>query len=513
MARIRRIAGCEAAPRIAGGGILCAVLASVATVAVVTWATATAAEKPEPPATAETFAKLSDTERRDSLLRAFQKHYEEGRNLFFETEQVYRAFQSNGWEPGKPLRRYPPYYRYVCQYWRLGDSFKTETYQYDDPKAVDFYTYYAHAENADERLRRNVSISKGNGGSSVQGQVVYPYPRDIDDRSGRFPSPDDLTGSCGGQEYFFEYLVGKKDQWEIKLPVSGDKPQLVVPWYDEELLLTLDPQKDFLPVRFEVGPRTAGMKDRKADWPRMKFEVQESRLFDKVWMPVKMVKKSRNPENILVVEETKIVRMESGRVTPGDLLLPFTEGMQVADVIEGVTYTADVKGNATGVADAPNWRQDPPKGWQKGHIDEAYSLASRISAAEQTRLAAAREAVRKKKEERQAPIDATFKVLKADPPASQEAAHRSRLTDPPRLPSRRTGSDLGVRHPRTDHHRQAGGSETDRGTRPNQKSRLVSRFCVRPSRHRRSMRDSGHDSRDSSHLPSGRRRLRLDDPG
>jgi beta-lactamase regulating signal transducer with metallopeptidase domain/protocatechuate 3,4-dioxygenase beta subunit len=427
LTRIRRIAGCETAPRIAAGGILCVVLASVAILAAVTWAAATAAEKTEkvePPATAEAFAKLSDAEQRAMLASAFQKHYAPGRNQFFETEQVYRAYESNGWEPGKPTRRSPPYYRYVCRYWRLGDSLKKETYQYDDPKAADFYTYYAHAENADERLRRNVSIYKGNGENRVQGQVVYPYPRDADEQSGRFPSPDDLTGSCSGQEFFFEYLVRKKDQWAIKLPAAGDdgKVQLVVPMYDDKLVLTLDPQKNFLPVRFEAWHDLPGTKDRKPGAPRLKLEVQESRLFDKVWTPVKMLKKSLDRDgHVLVVEETKIVRIESGHVTPGDFRLPFTKGMQVADVVEGATYAADAKGEATGVADAPNWKHDPPKGWQKGHVDDAYSLASRISADDRIRLAAAREKIQKKKEERWAPIDAAFKVLKADPPAPQEA--------------------------------------------------------------------------------------------
>ena len=105
--------------------------------------------------------------------------------------------------------------------------------------------------------------------------------------------------------------------------------------------------------------------------------------------------------------------MESGNVKPADLLLPFTEGMQVADVIEGVTYTADAKGNATDVKDAPNWKHDPPKGWHQGRVEEAYSLASRIPAAERKRLVEEREAKSK-------PIDEGLKVLRAHPPATQE---------------------------------------------------------------------------------------------
>ena len=36
-----------------------------------------------------------------------------------------------------------------------------------------------------------------------------------------------------------------------------------------------------------------------------------------------------------------MLRIERGAVKPGDLFLPFTAGMQIRDVIEGVTYVAD----------------------------------------------------------------------------------------------------------------------------------------------------------------------------
>jgi beta-lactamase regulating signal transducer with metallopeptidase domain/Leucine-rich repeat (LRR) protein/5-hydroxyisourate hydrolase-like protein (transthyretin family) len=47
LARIRRIAGCEPAPRVAGGGILSLMLISTAILMAVTWGTAPAAEKPK----------------------------------------------------------------------------------------------------------------------------------------------------------------------------------------------------------------------------------------------------------------------------------------------------------------------------------------------------------------------------------------------------------------------------------------------------------------------------------
>ena len=54
LARMRRIAGCEPAPRIAGGGLLCVILVSIAVFAVVTWGAPAAKRSEQTPAAAET---------------------------------------------------------------------------------------------------------------------------------------------------------------------------------------------------------------------------------------------------------------------------------------------------------------------------------------------------------------------------------------------------------------------------------------------------------------------------
>ncbi len=280
---------------------------------------------------------------------------------------------------------------------------------------MDFQGLQAIAENAQERVGRNILIFKKTGENDVgQGQVVFPYkPRNDDERFHHFPSPDDLLSSDGSQQYFFQYLAGKRDKFEIKSPVSGDKVQLIVPWHGNKQIFLLDPQKDFLPIRFDAGWKIAATKDSEAFWYEVKFEVQESRLEDKVWMPVKMVTKALSSQNVLVITETQIKRIAAGSVKPSDILLPFTKGMNVADVIEGISYTADAQGNATTpVKDDPNWYNDPPKGWQKGQVEEAYSMCSRMTAAQRKTLADEREAKSK-------PIDEGLKVLRADPPATQ----------------------------------------------------------------------------------------------
>jgi hypothetical protein len=55
------------------------------------------------------------------------------------------------------------------------------------------------------------------------------------------------------------------------------------------------------------------------------------------------------PETIAVHEIT-VTRMEHGKVTPADLKVPFTDGMQIVDVIKGVTYWVDAQGEQVGAA-------------------------------------------------------------------------------------------------------------------------------------------------------------------
>jgi len=427
--RIRRVlglpveSGCNSNAWL-GGVLAVLILAAVFSVNI-TWADAKPPDgnepssgKTTPPAapvsmTAVAFGKLSNAEQRDLLVKAFGQHLEQGRNLFYETEQVYRAFDSDNWEPGKPTKRYDPYHRCLYRCWRLGDSYKTEMFQYDDPKQTDFH-YSVDVENAQERIGRNVAIYKHGEENQTQGFVDYPRREpEIDERFPTFPSPDELVSCSGSQQYFFEYLMARKDTYEIKSPVSGDKVQLIVPRHGHKQVFLLDPQKGFLPIRFEARGDIPAAKGRERFWSEVRFEVQESRLVDNIWMPIKMRSRSLCSQGVLTISETKVSRTAVGSVTRGDLLLPFTKGMPVVDVIEGITYTADAQGNATGpVKDDLNWKHDPPEGWRKGMIEEAYSLASRIPAAEWKRFVKEREAKSK-------PIDEGLKVLRADPPAPQ----------------------------------------------------------------------------------------------
>ena len=403
--RIRRIAGCEPGPRlVSSGSILSVLLILIALFAAGTWAAAPT--KDQSPMTAEAFSKLSAAEQRDTLVKAFQKRVELGRNLFCETEQAVQIFERQDGKPEAPDKERSCLHDFY-RLWQLGDSCKWENQSYDGPKKVEPRSYSARVENAEEGIAINVSRSMEQDGNRQNGQVV-PFHKKTSEELFFMPPSPDYVASCSSQGRFFQYLIESKDKFKIQTMVSENKVRLTVPWKNSKQVFLLDPKKDFLPICFDMKNETS---DGEVVY-ETKFEVQESRLVDNVWMPVKMKKSIFVKERLANIIETNVLRVESDSVKPSDLLLPFIEGMKITDTIESITYTANAEGGATEVKDAPNWKHDPPKGWKKGTVDEAYSLASKISDADRKRLEASRQAKSK-------PIDEALAVLQADPPASQ----------------------------------------------------------------------------------------------
>jgi beta-lactamase regulating signal transducer with metallopeptidase domain/protocatechuate 3,4-dioxygenase beta subunit len=424
LARIRRIAGCEPTPRIAGGGsILCVILGSMALLAAVAWATAPSAEKTDQTSkpismSAEEFGRLPLQEQRDLLVRVFQRRLEHSQNLFCESQERWAVHENQGGKPGR-LMQDRSRGRRVIKNWRLGDSVRMDGEFYQDADATIPVSVSFHVINAEEGIARNATTWP-DGKYRPQGQVQYP----VYDNSSYYvywfdrktPRPDQFLG-----EPLFPYLIARKDEFEIKSPVEGNKVELSIPWQPEwarrpggKRRYILDPQKGFLPIRCDS--RFDDVKtNEKPQWRVEKFVVEDAKLVGDVWMPTRLSNTtiaSSVPE-IISTRRISVPRIEQGTVKPADLFVPFTKGMQVSDTIEGVTYTADVQGNATDVKDAPNWKGDPPKGWQRGQVAEGSSLASRIPAAERKRLIEEREAKSKA-------IDEGLKVLRAHPPATQE---------------------------------------------------------------------------------------------
>ncbi len=380
---------------------------------------------------AEEFGRLPATEQRALLVRVFQRRLEHAKNLHYEAELFQKCYENHDGEPGKPLN-YPPAYplgfRRHCRYWRLGDSFRKDVDNYDRPQNTEPSIRRSSGIDAEEGLGRSTSIFK-DGKRSPQGQVQYPH-KPTGSYGYHFwthSKPSDSQDYNGPWNYLFSDLLEHKDNFEIEVRVEGDKVRLTVPWQvtwakkpGGKRVYLLDPRKGFLPIRCDARHDRQSQNGQKY-WRVKKFIVEESRLVDDVWMPTKLTESSvwsRSPERI-VVDKTTVSRIEHGTVTRADIRVPFTEGMKIADTVEGATYTADVQGRpGSDLKLAPNWKHKPPEGWQKGKATATFSMASRLSPADREKLDAEREKERKEKEARWKPIKTALDVLQADPAAT-----------------------------------------------------------------------------------------------
>ncbi len=403
-------------------------------------------ETPQPVSmSAEEFGRLSAADQRALLVRVFQRRLEHAKNLYYEIDLLVRSCENLDGQPGKPLAR-DSGTRVHYRHWRLGASFRMDDDWYENPNAAESATYQSCGVNSEEGVGRNTTTYK-DGKRPSQGQVQYPFEPNASnpyvywfDRKG--PQPDHVMG-----EYLFPYLIHRQNEFEIKVPVAGDKVQLTVPWQPwwtdkpgGKRVYVLDPRKGFLPIRCDSRWDGDTPAQGKPHWRIERFAVEDSRLVGDVWMPIRLKEEtaaSTVPDSVAVYE-TKVSRIEFGTVKPGDLTVPFTEGMHVVDTIEGVSYTADAQGKPAGpVKLEPNWKHPPPETWPK-RPDAAQSkpdqsgvqpgpsavathtgipsMASRLSAADRAMLKAERE----KNREYDNRIEALLKVLQSGPPVTQD---------------------------------------------------------------------------------------------
>ena len=370
------------------------------------------------------FGKLPAAEQRALLVRVFQRRLQHSKNLYYETEQSYKNYTNRNGEPGELLKQ-DMGNRWQFRHWRLGDSFRMDIDWFEKPTDAKPSHRSSCALNADEGVARNASPSR-DGKQPPHGQVQYPFDASSSNPYVYWFDHMDPTADRALGDYLFPYLIRHQDQFDIKAPIAGDKVQLTVPWQPSwakkpggKREYLLDPQKGFLPIRCQSRWDDV-TSPGKPQWRVESFVVHESRLVGDVWMPTKLTDETivSHMPNFISVCEVKVPRIESGDVEPSDLFVPFTEGMQVQDTIEGVTYVADAQGNATQVKFAPNWKHEPPEWWLKRRAamtaaEGIPSMASRISPADRKRLEAERKAFREKNEQQQHTIEAALKVMRS----------------------------------------------------------------------------------------------------
>jgi beta-lactamase regulating signal transducer with metallopeptidase domain len=368
------------------------------------------------------FSIMPVEEQRALLARVFQRRLEHSRNLYYEVEQLGQSFENDNGKPGKFWKGNAGAL-VQFRHWRLGDSARMAA------TTGKFHSGYSSGVNAEEGLARNNTIYTDRK-RPPYGQVQYATYDPNDGNSyvywltGSKYSRDDEDSVYTG--HLFQILLEHKDDMKIAALIPTDKVLLTVPWKPwrtavpgAKRTFLLDPRKGFLPVHCESHYDDPPTQDHPPMWRDEKFDVEESRLVGDVWMPIKIREEvaASSVPNMISVTQWKVTRIEHGTVKPADLVVPFTEGMHVDDTVLGISYTADAQGRPTGgVKLAPQWNCKPPPGWKQGSVPAEYSMASRLSPADQKMLAAERKKVELKKNQ----FDALVKKMLSAPTQAEQ---------------------------------------------------------------------------------------------
>jgi hypothetical protein len=309
-----------------------------------------AVEKPVPVSmSAEEFSRLSVADQNTLLLRVFQRRLEHARNIHYDVEEFVKGYENHDGEPGRPVGGKGV--RVLFRNWRLGNSYRMDANKYGKPDDVGFFSCVTSGFDADEGVGR--STARINGKQPAVGRIDSQQDTATRDNDYNYWLDGDYPS---WQEYLFRYILSRKSEFEIKSPVEGNEVQLTVAYQPAwakkpggERVFLLDPKKGFLPVR-GTSRWEEVRKEGKRSWRVEKFTVEESRLVGDVWMPIKlklMISASTLPDAISV-NEMKVSQIEYGNVTPSDLTVVFTKGMQIVDAVKGVAYIADANGDPAG---------------------------------------------------------------------------------------------------------------------------------------------------------------------
>jgi hypothetical protein len=303
---------------------------------------------------ASRFGEMSTENQKALLGRVFERRLEHARNIHYEVDIYCSHYANRNGELGDPMPKIAPR-RFQYQQWQLGDSYRHSTNKYRSPDFEELHVWMSSGFDGDQGVARSAIRVKGK--EEAYGRIDTKEDPAIYDNQYRYW----LDGTYPHwQEFLFRYLVGRKDEFEIEVPIEGDFVLLTVPyqpaWAKEpggKRVFHLDPKKGLLPVKGDSrwhGPSGSG----KPTWRIEKFEIEDSQLVGDVWMPIKMrfsISASSAPVPNFSVYDMAVTKIEYGAVTDADLMLPFTEGMKVVDAIEGVTYRAGADGSPQGTVE------------------------------------------------------------------------------------------------------------------------------------------------------------------
>jgi hypothetical protein len=295
---------------------------------------------------ADEFRRLSSEEQKTLLVSAFERRLELAKNIQYQAVLTGENHEYRAGKVGKLVTRLNGS---GLLHWKIGNSFRMDTIRGGgmsvEPLPLESV---ASGFNAEAAVATS-TIHFGNTPRCFGRTDVSPDPINDSNRYAYWLDGKDTAE----QEFFIRYIVNHRSDLEVD--VSGvENIRLTVPWkpfWSEKVIgkrsFELDPRKGFLPVRGMARWEILGQDGKSSDWRNEEFFVEASKIVGDVYMPTKyreLLSASTLGDGLVTVWQTDVSKIEAGNVTLKDIEVPFNEGMEVVNAIEGVFYVVGPNG-------------------------------------------------------------------------------------------------------------------------------------------------------------------------
>jgi len=283
----------------------------------------------------DSFASLDPDDQAAVVRIAMEERLEFAKNIHYESERELRVQEIINGAPGKVMYDGT---KLVHRHWRLGDSYRMDTDQYESKASL---TPVKLVQNQFDAIQ---GVSRGRVNGPINGRI---FAR-IDTKHDPFNAENRYAYWLDGEatfdgEFLIRYLVDHAYQYEIEVENDTQQVRLTVPWMPQhrrteilgERTVWLDPGKMLLPVKGKARWDDGSM------WRTEEFVVLDAQLVGSVWMPMKireLIKTDRSDDGVFNVIVTTVQKIEQGAVTSDDLRVDFPPGTEVVHAIEGIAY-------------------------------------------------------------------------------------------------------------------------------------------------------------------------------
>lgn len=302
---------------------------------------------------ASEFRGLSPEDQKTLLASAFARRLELAKNIQYE---AVLTGQNHEYRAGKIGKLVVKLNGSRLRHWKIGESFRVDTIRGGD-MSIEPLPVESVASGFDPKAGVGTSTIHFSNTARCFGRIdVSPDPINDSNRYAYWLDGKDTPE----QEFFIRYIVEHRKDFEVDASVEGESIRLTLPWkpyWSEKVIgkrsFDLDPHKGFLPVRGDARWEMPD-QDGNLSWRNEEFFVENSKLVVDVYMPTRykeLLSASTLGDGLVTVWQTDVSKVEAGNVTPKDLEVPLTEGMEVVDAIKGVFYKVGPDGKPTGKVD------------------------------------------------------------------------------------------------------------------------------------------------------------------